>query len=261
MSFDKTLRNMPHTHLPQEDQENPDDEENFFEFDTEEDEEVDEPSAAYIARKVFRIIIAGVVLVSLVYISGVYQSFLYSRTSQTATQVSVEEVLHAPLFVLPLRIFALTGAEDLRSMRDDEDIERLVVNASEIWKQASIELTIESISRIEIDDGGVRLFLLNPAVFMREVEGYNPNGINVFLVKSLGGINGIAFSGSRSIAVADFTTVYDFRVLAHEMGHILGLSHIVNKRDRLMFRGANGFGLLLDEIITARTHAENFIAL
>lgn len=238
-----------------------DDEENYFEFDTEECGDADAPSASRIARKALLIIIAGVVLVSLVYISGIHQSFLYSRTSQTVTQVPVEEVLHAPLFVLPLRVFILIGAEELKSERSDDDIERIVVNASEIWKQASIALTIESISRVETDDSDVRLFLLNPTVFMRGVEGYDPDGINVFLVKSLGGTNGIAFSGSRAIAIADFTTVYDFRVLAHETGHILGLSHIAGERNRLMFRGANGYDLLLNEIITARTRAESFVSL
>lgn len=51
---------------------------------------------------------------------------------------------------------------------------------------------------------------------------------------------------------ADLTTVPDFRVLAHEIGHVLNLKHTDQSRARLMYQGANGFDLALDEIKTAR---------
>ena len=51
------------------------------------------------------------------------------------------------------------------------------------------------------------------------------------------------------MAVADYTTVYDFRVLAHEIGHLLGLSHVPVDRNRLMYQGANGSELSLEEIM------------
>ena len=54
--------------------------------------------------------------------------------------------------------------------------------------------------------------------------------------------------------VADETTVYDFRATSHEIGHVLGLSH-VGPVSRLMARGVNGFNLIEFEIEVARNKA------
>ena len=70
---------------------------------------------------------------------------------------------------------------------------------------------------------------------------------------------GIAFGGLYSVAVADYTTVYDFRALAHEVGHVLGLHHVSGSRGQLMYRGANGFKLSLEEIERARLKAQEFV--
>ena len=77
-------------------------------------------------------------------------------------------------------------------------------------------------------------------------------------MKSLHGINGLAFGSARAVFVADFTTVIDFRTFAHEIGHVLGLGHVPRDRGGLMFRGANGFNLTLEEVMVARERAEEF---
>ena len=68
----------------------------------------------------------------------------------------------------------------------------------------------------------------------------------------------MAFGGLRSVAIADYTTVYDFRALAHEIGHLLGLSHVPVDRNLLMYQGANGSELSLEEIMRAREIAPRF---
>ena len=60
------------------------------------------------------------------------------------------------------------------------------------------------------------------------------------------------------MAVADYTTVHDFRTLAHEIGHILSLDHVRADNQRLMNSGANGTILSIDEITRARSRAETF---
>ena len=93
---------------------------------------------------------------------------------------------------------------------------------------------------------------------MQTIDAFSPATINVFLVGNLGGINGISFGGLSSVAVADYTTVYDFRALAHEVGHTLGLSHVPEVRGRLMYQGANGSLLSSKEIQRARIGAQTF---
>ncbi|MCH7911244.1 MAG: zinc metallopeptidase [Candidatus Hydrogenedentes bacterium] len=56
---------------------------------------------------------------------------------------------------------------------------------------------------------------------MDSIEEFNRSNINVFLLGNLKGINGISFTGSNAVALADYTTVYDFRALAHEVGHAI----------------------------------------
>ena len=77
-------------------------------------------------------------------------------------------------------------------------------------------------------------------------------------LKGTDGANGIAFPGIGVMAVADYTTEYDFRVFAHEVGHLLGLGHVQDSNSRLMYSGANGSKLTESEVLEARETAANF---
>jgi len=54
--------------------------------------------------------------------------------------------------------------------------------------------------------------------------------------------------------VADITTVFDYRATSHEIGHVLGLKHVV-PINRLMARGVNGFDLTDEEIEISQGNA------
>ena len=79
--------------------------------------------------------------------------------------------------------------------------------------------------------------------------------MHIFFVRTLHGINGISISPSIAL-VADVTTVNDFRATAHEIGHLLGLSHVFGSKSRLLFQGVNGTTLVDSEIEIAHTSAE-----
>ncbi|MCP6720224.1 MAG: zinc-dependent metalloprotease [Patescibacteria group bacterium] len=210
-------------------------------------------------RPVLRVIhstVALFVIAGLIYISGIQQYFFYQKTPAALEQVVVDSVVDADILTVPLTVFILINNESDGSKRSNENTKHLIENASRVWSQASIVLEIKNLYRISTSDEELENFYHTPGVFIRNVREFDETTINVFLVGRLRGINGIAFSGLQSVAVADITTVYDFRALAHEIGHILDLNHVPAVRERLMFQGANGFLLSLGEIIQARESTE-----
>jgi hypothetical protein len=55
--------------------------------------------------------------------------------------------------------------------------------------------------------------------------------------------------------VIDEPSVFDRRVSSHEVGHMLGLHHVLDDPGRLLYSGTNGMSLTEDEATVARYFA------
>tara|TARA_Y100000310_G_scaffold289850_1_gene316529 strand:- start:1030 stop:1725 length:696 start_codon:yes stop_codon:yes gene_type:complete len=221
-----------------------------------EEQEGEIPGRSLLFR-IFQGVIALLVLFGFLYLSGLYQYFFFQRTPLSVQQERVESAIDAERITVPLTVFVLQNSETNGSKRTEPEVLALVEKASQIWEQASIGLTVRDIHILERSDKEIDLLLDSSYLFFQGVEELDTSAINVFLTANLRGVNGLAFSGFLAIAIADYTSVYDFRVLAHEVGHILGLNHIESP-GQLMYQGANGFELSLQEILRAREKAARF---
>ena len=224
-------------------------------FSPNEDEK--ETTSGEVVRRIFFGVTALLLLFSMTYVYGGFQQMLFFRPTPPAVeQPFVGSVLNEETIVLPIRIFAVKNSKG-GTWRVEEEIFNLVEQASRIWNQADITLVVEKVINISASDEDMEVFLYNPSDFIRSVEQYNPEIMNIFLTRRLGGINGIAFIGMNAAAVADITTNNDFTVLAHEIGHLLGLDHVPGV-NRLMHQGSRGFVLIEEEILIARDYLKSF---
>lgn len=228
-------------------------------FEPDPEKERQKPTALERLRAALFFLGAVVALAGTIYLSGFYQFFLFNRTSPEAHQKSLTPLVEGELLTLPLHVFVLTEEPTLGSSRQEDDVRRIVSDSSAIWKQANISFTVDSVSFVEVGSEELGLFLADPRTFLVGISGENFGSINVFLTKTLSGINGVAFTDVSSLVVADFTTSFDFRVLAHELGHILGLPHVASDGRRLMYQGADGFALTRSEALQARGVAQRFL--
>jgi len=224
-----------------------------LEEDLEEYEDEIEPWS--LLRKIVIGTVSTVVLLSFTLWAGGFNLLRYNTTPPIVEDV-FESKVNQETFMVPINVLVYRNSENLGSERDEENIRRLVDNASNILAQADIGLELKSIHRVQKTDEEIGFLLDNTSQIPIQISEYDRDSINMILSYRLRGINGLAISGIHTIMVADVTTVYDFRATAHEVGHILGLSHTDESRNRLMFRGANGSDLTEWEIEIMRTYAK-----
>ena len=167
------------------------------------------------------------------------------------------------LIRVPITIFILDDTQQtFSSSRSFDEIVVAHRRANEIWEPAGIRFDVKKVVR------GTIPIALTANIIRWQVddffEGYDQlprefqrkTAVTGFFVQTVRGPNGVASAEHMAYFIADEPLTDDGRVVAHELGHILGLDHIDNAQ-RLMHSGTNGTVLTSQEIAVARKTAEN----
>ena len=167
---------------------------------------------------------------------------------------------------LSISLFLLVDDKDepdpeVSTHRSEEDLRQILEGMNEIWGQADIRFELQTMESVEVPEAILRGMLAgNLGPFFRALgDGIilpKPATINGFYVRRMGGPNGTNPSGTRTFFVIDEPTVFDRRVSSHEVGHILGLRHVLDDPGRLLYSGTNGMSLTEDEGTVARYFAQ-----
>ncbi|MEM8860697.1 MAG: hypothetical protein AAGD96_20435 [Chloroflexota bacterium] len=192
-----------------------------------------------------------------------------SQTPEPTATRTAEPPLLEPTpqtIVIPIAIYILDDANgEMSSGRTVENIEDIYLKVNEIWSQANVQVEITNIDRVEVSQD--LLIRINNRDFFSFFNAVNSGEIYLpsfapivgFYTQTLGGPNGINPSNSNTFFVMDTPSVFDERVTSHEIGHILGLHHVLDDPGRLMFSGTNGMALSEEEIVVSRYSADGLL--
>lgn len=193
--------------------------------------------------------------------------FNFQRTPENAVSVEIPSKIRREEIKIPAIAFRVVDPWTEKTYRDKENIVNIVQKASFILNQADIEIDLIGIKDISLDfkdqDG---ISYLRPAVkSIQEMPDYNENVLNLVFLNGGPRFSGILPSGladpdTKSCAVIDRTGFPDFRVLAHEIGHLFNLEHPEpDDPQEPFYLMGDGFILTKEECNTAYKKAEEII--
>lgn len=204
-------------------------------------------------RAIVWVALAAVALIAISYVTVVSPIFRLQKTSPNAAERQVAPIVDERVIALPLQVIRLTG-EEYGTQRSPESVASLIENASHIWQQARIEFIASQESEYPITPDDFADLQYKPHAFIGTIPR-NEDMLTVILIKELRGLNGISYAGTNVVFVADYTSRPDFRVLAHELGHQLGLEHSEGEDSALMNEDSVGIELSSEEVRIAREMA------
>ena len=210
-----------------------------------------------------------VLLISVAVLIGCSVAGDASPTLESPT--GAPETIDVPREVISLSISLFLLVDDkeepdpqISTHRTEQDLLEILEGMNVIWNQAGIRLELQTIESVEVPEDILQGMLAgNLRPFFRGIgDGIDlPQiaTINGFYIRSVGGSNGINPFRSRTFFVIDEPSVFDRRVSSHEVGHILGLNHVLDDPGRLLFSGTNGMTITDDESTVARYFAQGIL--
>ncbi len=187
---------------------------------------------------------------------------------------------------IPVRLIRVA-----ESCRDDQNFRAVMRGATGIWAPAGIKLELvdtpviqlpedEGLFQAMLDLGGPdgRAAIMKYLRVLEDLVREHDDGRSVLVCAARYPVvqdvtskavvetkyNGYQFKGTNIVEIRDGPEApveshgHDEVVLAHEIGHVLGLCH-VEEADRLMAQGTPGVALIQGEIDVARVAAASFL--
>jgi hypothetical protein len=187
---------------------------------------------------------------------GIYQLSLVQQTPESTPAGSYENLIDQPERSIPTSLYVLT--EDGSSKINTNN---LITKTNAILQQAAVELSLQRTNTIAAKDlpAGDKQIAGSPSALRDQLPELNPSHLNVVVADGLAGVNGVAFVGTNVVAVAEYNATFDFRVLAHEVGHILALEHTPDRRN-LMRSGGSGTTLTQSQAQQVYRQASRFVS-
>lgn len=204
--------------------------------------------------KYLKLAVGIIFITSILYLGGFYQGGLLRETPDDARTSLKDQIVPGDTVAIPVMVYVL----DERNPEDEKSVRTLLENTSNIWAQAGIALELREIVSLSLSREEKQTLLQNPGTVVTTFPAYTNQNMNIILTRDLGGLNGVAYGGLNTLSVAEYTSHFDFRTLAHEVGHLLGLSHTQNT-GRLMSQGSFGERLSEEEAMRARQQASNLL--
>lgn len=155
---------------------------------------------------------------------------------------------------IPIVLHRVVDSAELNTARSKDEILEVFGETNRIWEQANINFESEVVDTVIGED---ILDNIVEGVFERlyVITVNDELSLHMYFFSDIGGANGIAYPPLLSV-ISDATTVNDYRAVAHEIGHLLGLEHTKKSKNRLLYQGANGEELSESEIKDTREFAE-----
>ena len=175
---------------------------------------------------------------------------LFSFTYFMSRTANADEAILVPVSLHLIN----DGTVQYSTNRNIDDLETSFNEVNRIWKQAGIEFYIEDIDVIKIENKEFTSILTGEVAKLTQRNDYDDNMINGYFARYINS-NGISFPPQGVFLIGDIITANDYRVIAHELGHMLGLHH-VETRNYLMFHNSNGELLSQEEVEIARKNAK-----
>jgi len=193
----------------------------------------------------------------MLFLGGIYQYGLFQQTPADVPAGKYESQINRPIQAIPATVYVLDQSN--QKTPPATTTQRLIERTNAVLSQARVELRPVRTNVIHTSDlqSSTGRLAASPEELENELPALESNRLHIIISRGLGGLNGVAFPGERVVAVSEYTTSFDFRVLAHEVGHILSLDH-VNNKSNLMFSGSNGTNLTPAQAKTMNQQSTQF---